>query len=625
MSKHHSSKIRSKFKPSAKNSSPKVHLPKMYRSPGPEIQVTSLCDESPSNAGMSEATNNEVYLSPPQDFKFNNTSDSQLNYMKKAFPIVKKVKGPYKKGSQVSSRMTHDVNSYIAKGPTAAVSKQAQKLLQSLVEDIDTFHCVSCLQKCARAFMKNIRKMGGLSLEELDVKDLSNRLSKNKSKASSSKVKFLKQFLSNPKERKEFYKHESKNLAVIAPLLYKEMVEQYYNSHTEVDGERLVKVNLDPQKPFVPVKRFEKDQKRCKSLDYKIPNPTKVPKLKEKLKKAKKAKNQQSNDKSVSSITRAPSNSTIIQQQRTNLSRKQMQYYKLIGTADIEVVEYRGKKPIPQKKYLLSDRSKGRSFEKTSKSSNKIRLLSKDSIDQNNGSGKNHLPSIKVSRNHDSKLSRRLQASKTHKIIKTIQKPDSLRKKDDDYEWETTNGAVPHHVGMDLRHNKELNHDSAMSEEEKYDYKKTVFPKHISPIKNAGSHQRPSLKKQMSTKIQMENIEKNLYSDRSSLNKEFDQMKHFANKNQGFESRNYQKLINQTETRRKKPLQLEEKSLDDIAHKMEKLLAQVPLEKRGKFLLNFLPSPKISSESSKGRISQEDIKNGDYTMFVDSSQEQSSI
>lgn len=110
--------------------------------------------------------------------------------------------------------------------------------------------------------MQKIKNIGVASLQDLNLKEVGKRLNKSKSKENTLKVKFLKEFLEDPEVRKEFYKTKSENFAVIAPLLYKEMVEQYYNSHTSVNGKVYIKRNLEPQKPFVPVKKLEKEQKR---------------------------------------------------------------------------------------------------------------------------------------------------------------------------------------------------------------------------------------------------------------------------------------------------------------------------------------------------------------------------
>jgi len=112
--------------------------------------------------------------------------------------------------------------------------------------------------------MDKIKKIGVISIDDLNLKKIGNQLNRKGTKENNQKAKFLSQFLWSPQDRKEFYKHKSKNFAVMAPLLYKEMVEQYYNSHTWVGGKKYIKRNVEPQKPFVPIKNLEKEKQRSK-------------------------------------------------------------------------------------------------------------------------------------------------------------------------------------------------------------------------------------------------------------------------------------------------------------------------------------------------------------------------
>lgn len=59
----------------------------------------------------------------------------------------------------------------------------------------------------------------------------------------------------------------------MAPLLYKEMIEQYYNGHVEEKGKKYRKRNLEPPKPFIPVKKLEDEDGRP-SKDRHRSNPT---------------------------------------------------------------------------------------------------------------------------------------------------------------------------------------------------------------------------------------------------------------------------------------------------------------------------------------------------------------
>uniref|UniRef100_A0A7S3NUF7 Uncharacterized protein n=1 Tax=Euplotes crassus TaxID=5936 RepID=A0A7S3NUF7_EUPCR len=125
-----------------------------------------------------------------------------------------------------------------------------------------------------------------------------------------------------------------------------------------------------------------------------------------------------------------------------------------------------------------------------------------------------------------------------------------------------------------------------------------------------------------SKSIQMQNIEKNLHSKKNKIDQEFDKIKKYA-KSPKPKKEKSKKWMFKTEKKLSPPLQAPEGSLDSLTKKMERLLAQVPLDKREQFLANFVPNTKNSTESSKFSTTKDDRRSSEYTLFVNSSNEQS--